>query len=260
MYSGVRDAILQRLTTQTMEEIGLRMHAYMKTRRQPGKEAVQAIGKLDIPETFAEMEVPVFPHRLAGTSWCNWPAVTVRCTNISPRDRTTFVEKDTIWRGIPNSKKKVTFPDGTTITDFGLKSRRPHPEHLDFEFHIRVWAKNDLQMAILTQRIIELLGTDGFLEVRLKDGSTTTVDTEIDTPTPPIEIPPGVIEEISGEYSQIIPFVVEGYSDNSDLWEIIRVIRSRGIEAGGFDGSLDPGDLDDRLFALTNPDVVEDPD
>ncbi len=260
MYSGVRDALLVRLTGQSMEEIGLRLNAYIRTRDQPGAEAIQAIGKLDIPYEFAEMEVPVFPHRLEGTSWGDWPAVSVRLTNITPRPETTFVDKDTIWRGIPNSKVKVTFPDGQSVTDYGLKSRRPHPEHLDFEWQVRVWAKHELQMALLTQRVIQLLGTEGYLEVKLKDGSTTTVDTAIDAPTPPIEISPGVIEETSGEYSQIVPFTVEGYSDTSDIWEIIRVVRSRGISAGEFDGVFDTTDLDDRLFALTNPDVVEDPD
>ena len=252
MYSGVRRAILSRLTgfdntqvDEALRKLGIGLDAGQVNRALGSQSSFQPnkIGFLnqDGPAFGGTpvQRVPVYPFDLTGTDIDTWPAVSIWLTNFLTR-REGYLYKDPIYRDVPNSSKTIRLSDGTTVVRADLKMKRPHPRPFDLTWNIRVDSRYETELGLIIERIYDLLDERGYLTIQLRNDSHVTYDTRIETPQP-MSKPEGTFEPgDAAEHSLILPFVVEAYADNSTAEEMVRVIRERTIAASTEVAESDP--------------------
>lgn len=197
----------------------------------------------------AEQPIMVFPFDLTGTGVETWPAVGLSLAEFEPRE-TNYQWRDPIRRDVPGTDRTVRVWGGDVVRA-NLQTVREHPRPFNLGFHVRIDARNETELALMTERVYSLLDTKGYIEVELRSGEKVTYDTQLLAPIAPRKDTTTLEGNGAGAYTFRLLYRVEAYMDNSEATELMRLITRATLNSNGRDGSLAHEVLDPEVPQLS---------
>lgn len=239
MYSGIRRALIARLTGRPLTEVDEALKGGQGAALPLGSGSTHTPQPMHFGVSRAQPDesrgpenvIQVFPFDLTGTNINTWPAVGVSLAELTPRE-TNYQWRDPIRRDVLGTEKTVRTYGGEVVRA-NIQTVREHPRPYDLGFHIRIDATTETDMALITERVYSLLDYKGYLEVELRSGEKVTYDTVLQAPLAPRKDTATVQGNGAGAYTHRLLYRVEAYVDNSEAVQLMRLISRVDFTGNG---------------------------